>query len=76
MILNFYLRRHRHKGEMRAVERQNLAKVRHLLIARGMKNVSKLDSHEAIQTLAKRVAELHAQSRHWAPRSGHCGRYP
>ena len=57
MILNFYLRKHRHKGEMRAVERQNLAKVRHLLKARGVKNVSKLDYHEAIQALAKQIAE-------------------
>jgi hypothetical protein len=42
---------------MRTVERQNLAKVRHLLTARGVKNTSKLDYHEAIQTLARRVAE-------------------
>ena len=57
MILNFYLRKHQPKGEMRTVERQNLAKVRHLLTARGVKNASKLDSHEAIQTLAKLVAK-------------------
>lgn len=57
MILNFYLRKYPPKGEMRTVERQNLAKVRHLLTARGVKNTSKLDYHEAIQTLAKRVAK-------------------
>lgn len=57
MILNFYLRQHPSKGKMRSVERQNLAKVRHLLRARGVKNLSKLDYHEAIQMLAKRVAE-------------------
>ena len=57
MILNFYLRKHRHKGEMRTVERQNLAKVRVLLTTRGVKNVSKLDYQEAIQTLAQLVAE-------------------
>ena len=56
MILNFYLRKYPPKGEMRTVERHNLAKVRHLLIARGVKNVSKLDYHEAIQLLAKRIA--------------------
>ena len=57
MILNFYLRKYPPKGEMRAVERHNLAKVRQLLIARGVKNVSKLDYQEAIQLLAKLVAE-------------------
>ena len=57
MILNFYLRKHQPKGEMRTVERQNLAKVRHLLTVRGVKNASKLDYHEAIQTLAKLVAK-------------------
>lgn len=57
MILNFYLRKYPYKGEMRTVEKENLAKVRHLLIARGVKNVAKLDYHEAIQTLAKQIAE-------------------
>lgn len=57
MILNFYLRKHLSKGEMRTVERQNLANVRHLLTARGVKNASRLNYHEAIQTLAKRIAE-------------------
>ena len=42
---------------MRTVERQNLVNVQRLLTARGVKNVSKLDYHEAIQTLAKRIAE-------------------
>lgn len=65
MILNFYLQKHRYKGEMRAVERQNLAKVRHLLTARGVKGVSKLDYQEAIQLLAKLVSEECA---------GHCMR--
>ena len=55
--LNFYLRKHHPKGEMRTVERQNLAKVRQLLTTRGVRNTHKLDYHEAIQTLAKRVAE-------------------
>ena len=55
--LNFYLRKHYPKGEMRTVERQNLAKVRQLLTTRGVRNTHKLDYHEAIQTLAKRVAE-------------------
>ena len=57
MIFNFYLRKHPPKGEMRTVERDNLAKVRHLLIARGVKNVAKLDYHEAIQALAKQIAD-------------------
>ena len=57
MILNFYLRKHPPKGEMRTVERDNLAKVRHLLTNKGVKNVFKLDYHEAIQTLAKLIAE-------------------
>ena len=57
MILNFYLRKYRHKGEMRTVKRHNLANVRQLLMARGVKNVSKLDYQEAIQLLAKLVAE-------------------
>ena len=57
MILNFYLRKYPPKGEMRTVEKQNLAQVRQLLITRGVKNVSKLDYQEAIQLLAKRVAE-------------------
>ena len=57
MILNFYLRTHPSKGEMRAVERQNLAKVRQLLKARDVKNAAKLDYHEAIQTLAKLITE-------------------
>ena len=57
MILNFYLRKYPSKGEMRAVERQNLAKVRHLLIAQGVKNISKLEYQDAIQTLAKQIAE-------------------
>ena len=39
------------------MERENLAKVRQLLIARGVKHVSKLDYQEAIQLLAKLVAE-------------------
>ena len=56
MILNFYLRKYPSKGEMRAVERQNLAKVRHLLIAQGVKNISKLEYQDAIQLLAKLVA--------------------
>lgn len=42
---------------MRAVERHNLANVQHLLKARGVKNAAKLDYHEAIQTLAKQIAE-------------------
>ena len=42
---------------MHIVERHNLAKVRQLLTARGVKNVSKLDYQEAIQLLAKLVAE-------------------
>ena len=57
MILNFYLRKHPSKGEMRIVERQNLAKVRVLLKNRGVLNTSRLDYHEAIQTLAKLIAE-------------------
>ena len=57
MILNFYLRKHLPKGEMRTVERHNLAKVRILLKKQGVKNVFKLDYHEAIQTLAKLIAE-------------------
>ena len=50
---------------MRTVERQNLAKVRQLLITRGVKNISKLDYQEAIQLLAKLVSEECA---------GHCMR--
>ena len=57
VILNFYLRKRPPKGEMRTVERQNLANVRQLLIARGVKHVSKLDYQEAIQLLAKLIAE-------------------
>ena len=57
MILNFYLRKHLPKGEMRTVERQNLATVKQLLVARGVKRVSKLDYQEAIQLLAKLIAE-------------------
>ena len=57
MILNFYLRKHPSKGEMRIVERQNLAKVRALLKKRGMPHTRKLDYHEAIQTLAKLIAD-------------------
>lgn len=41
---------------MRTVEKQNLANVRALLKKRGVPNVSRLDYHEAIQTLAKRIA--------------------
>ena len=69
--LNFYLRKHHPKGEMRAVERQNLAKVRVLLEKRGVPNVSKLDYHEAIQTLAKRVAEECAGHRMRKAGTGH-----
>lgn len=57
MILNFYLRKHRHKGDMRTIERQNLVNVRHLLKARGVRNAARMDYHEAIQTLAKLIAE-------------------
>ena len=57
MILNFYLRKHPPKGEMRIVERQNLAKVRALLKKRGMPHTRKLDYHESIQTLAKLIAD-------------------
>ena len=57
MILNFYLRKHPSKGKMRIVERQNLAKVRALLKKRGMPHTRKLDYHEAIQTLAKLIAD-------------------
>ena len=56
VILNFYLRKHPPKGAMRTVEKQNLANVRALLKKRGVPNVSRLDYHEAIQTLAKRIA--------------------
>ena len=42
---------------MRTVERHNLANVRCLLTARDVKHVSKLDYQEAIQLLAKLVAE-------------------
>ena len=42
---------------MRIVERQNLAKVRALLKKRGMPHTRKLDYHEAIQTLAKLIAD-------------------
>ena len=69
--LNFYLRKHQPKGEMRTVERQNLAKVRHLLTARGVRNTHKLDYHEAIQTLAKRVAEECAGHRMRKAGTGH-----
>ncbi len=65
MILNFYLRTYPPKGEMRTVERQNLVNVRHLLKARGVRNAARMDYHEAIQTLAKRVA---------AECGGHCMR--
>ena len=81
--LNFYLRKHQPKGEMRAVDRQNLAKVRQLLTTRGVRNTHKLDYHEAIQTLARRVAEECAGHRmrkagtgHRPDHGGHCGRYP
>lgn len=57
MILNFYLRKHPPKGEMRIVERDNLAKVRVLLKKRGVSNASRVDYHEAIQILAKLIAE-------------------
>ena len=57
MILNFYLRKHPSKGEMRTVEKENLAKVRALLKKRGVPPTRKLDYHEAIQTLAKLIAE-------------------
>ena len=57
MILNFYLRKYPSKGEMRTVEKDNLAKVRHLLTNKGVKNVFKLDYHEAIQALAKWIAD-------------------
>ena len=56
MILNFYLRKYPPKGEMRTVERQNLANVRALLKKRGVPNASRLDYHVAIQMLAKRIA--------------------
>ena len=56
MILNFYRRKHPPKGEMRAVEKHNLAKVRVLLKRQGVLNASRLDYQEAIQTLAKLVA--------------------
>ena len=39
------------------MERQNLTKVRQLLTNRGVKHVSKLDYQEAIQLLAKLIAE-------------------
>ena len=56
--LNFYLRKHQPKGEMRAVDRQNLAKVRQSVGQReACQMLSKLDYHEAIQTLARLVAE-------------------
>ena len=57
MILNFYLRKHPSKGEVRPVERQNLAKVRVLLKKRGVPNSERMDYHEAIQTLATLIAE-------------------
>lgn len=57
MILNFYLRKHPPKGEMRTVERRNFANVRQLLTARGVKHISKLDYQEAIQLLARLIAE-------------------
>lgn len=57
MILNFYLRKHPPRGEMRSVEKDNLAKVRVLLKKRGVPNVGRLDYHEAIQLLAKLVAK-------------------
>lgn len=66
MILNFYLQKHQRKGAMRTVEQQNLAKVRVLLKKRGVKNTSRLDYQEAIQTLAKLVAEEEC--------GGHCMR--
>ena len=69
--LNFYLRKHQPKGEMRAVDRQNLAKVRVLLEKRGVPNVSKLDYHAAIQTLARRVAEECAGHRMRKAGTGH-----
>lgn len=57
MILNFYLRKYPPKGEMRSVERQNLAKVRVLLKKRGVQNASRFDYHEANQLLAKLIAD-------------------
>jgi len=42
---------------MRTVEKDNLAKVRVLLKNRGVLNASRLDYHEAIQTLAQQIAE-------------------
>ena len=69
--LNFYLRKHQPKGEMRAVDRQNLAKVRQLLTTRGVRNTHKLDYHEAIQTLARRVAEECAGHRMRETATGH-----
>ena len=57
MILNFYLRKHPPRGAMRSVERENLAKVHVLLKKRGVPNASRLDYHEAIQLLAKLIAE-------------------
>ena len=71
MILNFYLRKHPSKGEMRPVERQNLAKVRHLLTTRGVRNAHKLDYHEAIQTLATLIAEECAGHRMREAGTGH-----
>lgn len=62
-ILNFYLRKHPPKGEMRTgwvsqpVHRHNLANVRALLKKRGVPNANRLDYHAAIQTLAKQVAK-------------------
>ena len=71
MILNFYLHKYPSKGEMRAVERDNLAKVRALLKNRGVLNTSRLDYHEAIQTLAKLIAEECGRHRMRKATTGH-----
>ena len=71
MILNFYLRKYPSKGEMRTVEKENLAKVRILLKKQGVKNVFKLDYHEAIQLLAQRVAEECGRHRMRKATTGH-----
>ena len=56
---------------MRPVERQNLAKVRVLLKKRGVPNPERMDYHEAIQTLARRVAEECAGHRMRKAGTGH-----
>ena len=71
MILNFYLCKPQPIGGMRKVEWENLKKVRVLLKRRGVRNTGKLDYHEAIQTLAKRVAEECAGHRMRKAGTGH-----